>query len=229
MWDIIKIELGLELTSSSHLVQAVMADGAIMSNEKDLYNKYATSACFHWIDLMGRSPDSCRNSLGGTGQMQPIQGMSQNQMGFLLSSASLYAKNRVMVVIAMEMSMLKVLKLFDCFWLAERHLCWWLKWCDSILRTMMFLGREKVHPQSIQGLCLRYDNCMMLNSWCNLISQTRLITKMIELLYVSNPTAKYSCRSALPLNGEFKTSRWSVNVKPRYCWWTKSFTTKDDV
>ena len=94
---------------------------------------------------------------------------------------------------------------------------------------MMFLEREKVHPQSIQGLCLRYDNCMMLNIWCNLISQTRLITKMIEILYVSNPTAKYTCRSALPLNGEFRTSRWSVNVKPRYCWWTKSFTTKDDV
>lgn len=102
-----------------------------------------------------------------------------------------------------DVNVYKVLKLFDCFWLAETIpntlvLMVEVVWLHFKNNDVSWEGESAFSEHS--GLVSPVWQLHDVNIWCNLISQTRLITKMIELLYVPNPTAT----SALPLNGEFE-------------------------
>ena len=79
-----------------------MADGAIMSNKKDLHNKYATSACFHWIDLMGVLHQIPAEILWRNWADTTDSRYATESNGFLAQQCEFICSNRLVVVIDIE-------------------------------------------------------------------------------------------------------------------------------
>lgn len=191
MWVIIKIELRLELASNSHLLQAVMADGAIMSNKKT--NNQATSVCFQWIDVMGGSPDSFRNPLEELGRYNRSK-VCHRIKWVSCSAVRVYMQKPTHGSSwHWDVNVYKVLKLFVFFLACRKTLVLMVEMVPFSEKT-----REKAPPLSIQRIawfwCWRFGAIPLGKQDFSLtLGKQDFSLKWLNSSIVSNLTAMYSC------------------------------------